>query len=84
MTEEKKAKELIDKFKAHAEHDPYFSNIEVHNSIEATIKYNAKKCALIAVDEIIKTCNEIVQSNDCAPYYEESYWQKVKQSINKL
>ncbi len=44
----------------------------------------AKQCALIAVDEIIKTCNEIVQSKDCAPYYEESYWQKVKESINKL
>lgn len=44
----------------------------------------AKGFALLCVDEIIKTCNQIVQSSDCAPYYEESYWHAVKQEIEKL
>ena len=35
---------------------------------------NAVKCALICVDEILEECLDI----------KESYWQEVKQEINKL
>ncbi len=36
--------------------------------------YEAKQCALICVDEILEECLDI----------KESYWQEVKQEINKL
>jgi len=39
---------------------------------------NAKRCALIAVDEIIK----IIEDN-CLEY-DDSYWNEVKQEIEKL
>ena len=35
---------------------------------------NSKQCALICVDEILEECLDI----------KESYWQEVKQEINKL
>jgi len=42
----------------------------------------AKECALIAVDEIIELRNGYF---DCTnPMQDESYWQEVKQEIEKL
>ena len=38
------------------------------------LSLDAKQCALICVDEILEECLDI----------KESFWQKVKQEINKL
>ena len=61
MTPKEKAIELFDKFnKPDTTHYPY-----VHN---------AQQCALIAVEEILKT----------NPYKARNYWQEVKTEIEKL
>ena len=61
MTPKEKAQDLFDKFnKPDTTHYPY-----VHN---------AQQCALIAVDEILKT----------NPYKARNYWQEVKQEIENL
>ena len=61
MTPKEKAIELFDKFnKPDTTHYPY-----VHN---------AQQCALIAVDEILKT----------NPYKARNYWHEVKTEIEKL
>jgi hypothetical protein len=81
MTPEEKAIELIDKF--------YF--IEESQECDAWIDgYLAKKCALLAVDEIINS-NPIVkirfEKNNCSWIESKSninYWQEVKQEIQKL
>jgi len=75
MIAEEKAKELVDKFK------PMLTQYGVSMSIA---RYGAKQCALIAVDEIINECDQVTQSNDCAPHYNFHYWQEVKNEINKL
>jgi hypothetical protein len=81
MTAKEKAKELIDKY--------YIICQEFTEEIQCSIQ--AKQCALIAVDEVIKVC----------PYFDEkkrdtedqfsafdfqfvSYWQEVKHEINQL
>ena len=78
MTPRDKAKELID---IH-----YNAFVEV---IGGELKPNAPnvrkvaaRCAIATVDEITKECNQITQSNDCAPYYSEDFWGKVKSAIN--
>ena len=58
-----KAKELVDKF----------SNVPLLDS------YEAKLCALIAVDEIILEMNSVMLPN---PF--KQYWQEVKQEIQML
>jgi hypothetical protein len=62
MEAEKKARELVDKF----------SNVALLDS------YEAKQCALIAVDEILK----ITWVDKFLTVQE--YWQEVKQEIEKL
>ena len=42
-------------------------------------KYQAKQCALIAVDEILDVLFQIFES-----YEERIFWQEVKQEIEKL
>jgi hypothetical protein len=62
MNSKEKAKELVDKFKL---------------STGANTKINiyvAKQCALIAVDEILEHCYEVMKP----------FWQEVKQEIEKL
>ncbi len=44
-----------------------------------THKYNAKHCALIAVDEILNSQNAFIQT-----YLQNRYWQEVKQEIESL
>jgi hypothetical protein len=61
MTPKEKAKELIDKYF-------YLFSVKLENTID---NYEAKQCALIAVDEIIEFHNNL-------------YWQEVKQEIEKL
>ncbi len=73
MNHKEKAKELVDKILSEL-------------SPQQTWEDNAKDCAIIAVDEIIKELNDIEKTdrgciNDC---YGQSDWKKVKQEITKL
>ena len=63
MTPQKKAKELVDKF----------SNVPLLDS------YEAKQCALVAVDEIILEMDSVMLPN---PF--KQYWNEIKQEIEKL
>ena len=63
MTPKDKAKELFDKF----------SNVPLLDS------YEAKQCALVAVDEIILEMDNVMLPN---PF--KQYWNEVKQEIEKL
>jgi hypothetical protein len=72
MTPQEKAKELVREFKKYA----YYPKTKDDEIFVDKLKTNAKQCALIAVDEIIK------QSMDNE--YSERYWKEVKQEIEKL
>jgi len=79
MTPKEKAKELVDK-------------MYQHQWRKDTIEFrNAKQCALIAVDELIKMesmfLSEIIKICDAAKFNYEinhSFWQDVKNEIEKL
>ena len=69
MTPKEKAKELVDKFY-------YIPNSQ---GIFMMQDYQAKECALIAVDEILFVVSKY---NDTQA--EVSYWQEVKQEIENI
>jgi hypothetical protein len=73
MTPKEKAKDLFNKFIEFSqdwdEVDGYIVN-----------KYNAKQCALIAVNELI----EQEQKYNNGSFYPSNYWSEVKQEIEKL
>ena len=71
MTPKEKAKELIEKFYPRA--TSY--SLDRKNQNE-----NAKECALVAVDEILKS---IIWHHDFSNQT-RNYWQEVKQEIKKL
>jgi hypothetical protein len=68
MTPQEKSKELVYK---------YWDELEIGYS-------NSKKCALIAVDEIIIEIQDFAFNNDIEDYGIKNYWEKVKQEIEKL
>ncbi len=72
MTPEEKATELVKKFTYNTR---CFSETK---GWEDTL-YDAKQCALIAVDEIIQAMDSVMLPN---PF--KQYWNKVKQEIEKL
>ena len=83
MTPKEKAKELVDRF----------NNIEIYISIEPTdiecqIKHTqcdaAKQCALIVVDEIIKTDMLIDEDTFVETPSYLQYWKEVKKEIDNL
>jgi hypothetical protein len=56
-----------------------------NNTKEWFNSYIAKKCALIAVDEILDNMMLYKENfNDGRPIHHKSYWQEVKQEIEKL
>lgn len=61
MTSKEEARELVDRFM-------------ICNSYQAIVWYNAKQCALIAVDYIRDNCE----------WNQHLYWLEVKQEIEKL
>jgi hypothetical protein len=67
MTPKEKAKQLFFKYRNLENKDSFINN------------YNAKQCALIAVDEIVKQLEQY-------GYYKSlmTYWAAVKQEIEKL
>jgi hypothetical protein len=71
MIEKDKAIELVSKYMMVDTHD------EDHFIIR---QQRGKKCALIAVDEIL----EIVKSDDSALIVELPYWEEVRKEIEKI
>jgi hypothetical protein len=71
MTPKLKAKELVEKYY-------HLFSVELENTIA---DYEAKECALIAVDEILTI-------NDERPYmlsgFKETFYKEVKKEIEKL
>jgi hypothetical protein len=65
MTAKEKARDLVEKYY-------HLFSVKLENTI---CIYEAKHCALIAVNEII---------SDNASIYSQKYWQEVKQEIEKL
>ena len=70
MTPKEKAQELFDKYATYVV--MWTGGIEVENQ-------NCKQCALIAVDEIMKSLDDVLHPN---PFGQ--YWNKVKQEIENL
>jgi hypothetical protein len=70
MTPKLKAKELVDK---------YWIYLRAGLLYDEEAKDDAKHCALIAVDEILKVASFYNDTQD-----EVTYWQEVKQEIEKL
>ena len=84
MTPKEKAKELVDRYERYS--NPYYYgplvNFGPHFSEEEKRK-GAKKCASIAVDEIIGVLNKLEETE----YKMEkslAFWQQVKQEIENL
>ena len=75
MTPQNKAKELYDK---------YFSMIKIETPIDrvSSIPY-VKKCALIAVDELLEATKRYDYTLGPKPSYNQ-YWLKVKYQIENL
>ena len=82
MTPKQKAQQLVSKY-----YDLICNLIEVKNGKEQGERYNiimpiSKKCALIAVDEILNEDWFILNLEDLLARKE--YWEEVKQEINNL
>ena len=78
MTPKEKAEELILKFAPYSE-----DNVNIYISKMIL----AKSCALIAVDEIIKSGPSFpydIQFDSMPHFRSLKYWQEVKQEIEKL
>jgi hypothetical protein len=80
MTPEEKAKELFNKFSRHIMH---FDELEGWK--ERIDLSQAKKFALIAVGELIKSHYLLTTTHDIKPSMRcKSYWQEVEQEIKNL
>jgi hypothetical protein len=84
MTPKDKAQELVDKF---IEHTMEFDELDGY----VEDKDNAKQCALIAVDELIKNQEKITKNlnrylsiANIEIQDTGDFWQEVKQEIEKL
>ena len=73
MTPKEKAKELVDKF--------WKSCYDKHD-IAKLVKADAKQCALIAVDEILKAVDN--PDETYLMKHSVNFWKEVKQEIEKL
>ena len=81
-----KAKELLDRFIKYAESDWLNSGLLEQETISNTIIFNAKKSALICVDEINKALQNIpdLQVSGNVLLDQIKYYQEVKQEIINL
>lgn len=83
MTPKEKAKELVEKFNDYVNPCMGSGMLSNHHD-DGAIRYQSKRCAIIAVDEILEEFK-----NYPLPYGQEEnfklhYWQKVKESIESL
>lgn len=76
-TTKEKAIELYSKYSTALKLSGGFEN-------EFKLKEYAKQCTLITVDEIIRACDPMNCESDDFNGYCVSWWQKVKQEIEKL
>ena len=78
MNSKEKAWELYNKYRT----------LEGKFGDKVLYNYDAKQCALIAVDESINILDEICKSSGYDPFesplYDLKYWKEVKQKIEKL
>tara|TARA_R110000868_G_scaffold118340_1_gene313921 strand:+ start:274 stop:498 length:225 start_codon:yes stop_codon:yes gene_type:complete len=74
MTPRDKAIELVEQF---MEHTVEWDNVK---EVAFDSEFHAKKCALVAVDELIKEQEKYNNGS----FYPSKYWQEVKQEIEKL
>jgi hypothetical protein len=85
MTPKKKAEELVEKMMLYS-----YEKIENEKNTKYIVdnkikKEYAKQCALIAVEEILNAIyNEDFDGHLIDEHNAASYWQEVKQEINKL
>ena len=80
MTAKDKAKELLDKMSSQTySYQPYAG---AHYNIEEIGDEAGKKCALIAVDEIIKQLVPIEKAPNNKSAFQ--YWEEVKQELELL
>jgi len=73
MKVKEKAQELVDKFYVWTSR----SDSEIHK------QYDAKQCALIAVDVILSQ-EQVMEYHGLQPFIDVEYWKEVKQEIDKL
>ena len=78
MTPKEKAKELINKFIKPTIKWNAINGVDYYNDINT-----AKKCALIAVDEILSDYKNYLMHEN-TEYKGLMYWQEVKQEIEAL
>lgn len=82
MTPKEKAEEIFDKhYRLFNNFPNYQYVIENLNTIQDEKLYTAKQCALIAVDEIIEVACDVSDYDNSVT---KSYWEEVKQEIDKL
>ena len=77
MYQKEKAKELVEKFKYFS----YFS--DGVNSMEREFERedNARECALVCIDEIIKTLEDCQEFKDVNPNLPIEYWRGVRNEV---
>ena len=78
MTPKEKAEELIDKF---------YIKVYDREGTSAMNEFEAKQCALIAVDEILNDYSymqNVRNANSNQIHSRRVYWQEVKQEIENL
>ena len=73
MTPKEKAEELVHEFKKFAYYPTTNDDVLFVNQLN----FNAKQCALIAVDEILNAVTAIADKR-------YDYWKEVKQELEKL
>ena len=83
MTPKEKAEELVDKFYQTTPNE-YFVNEPIGIKGRYKSWEQAKQCALIAVDEILKLENNNGYYFDGTNVTSISFWQEVKQEIENL
>jgi hypothetical protein len=78
MTPKEKALELIEQFKDKV--NPYIGSGMISNTHDDdTILWQSKRCALVAVDEVLNKENHFIQTDAHL-----LYWEEVKQEIKNL
>ena len=89
-TPKEKANELVDKFYQTTPNEAWI-NEPIGLAKEYKAYNQAKECALLAVDEVIKVCPyyskegcETIEQLRANDYEFITYWQEVKQEIEKL
>jgi len=84
MTPKEKAKELINKY-AEIGLAYYVDKDGLWDHTQLLDDESAKQCALIAVDEIIKSSNIKMSENDNTKFvYTDVYWTEVKTELENL